>query len=67
MPYLEDREEILQEFFSHHDYKREAYGDPCPCCGELRWGGDCPACSAREEAAALDFELREAADRDGGL
>jgi len=27
---------------SHADYIREAYGDPCPICGCLRWQADCP-------------------------
>ena len=27
-----------------YDYKVEAYGDRCPGCGTLRWGGDCPRC-----------------------
>lgn len=44
----------------YDDYRREAYGDPCPHCGELRYGGDCPSCNARDESAAIDFELREA-------
>lgn len=27
-----------------YDYRVEAYGDRCPGCGTLRWGGDCPNC-----------------------
>lgn len=29
---------------SRYDYYREAYGDPCPGCGTLRWQADCPVC-----------------------
>lgn len=37
------------ELFSRYDYLREAYGDPCPVHGTLRWQADCPDCLAEEE------------------
>lgn len=27
-----------------YDYRSEAFGDPCPNHGTLRFGGDCPKC-----------------------
>lgn len=59
-------EEHLRDEGTREDYNREAYGDPCPHCGSLRYGGDCGLCLARDESAALDFEMREAAMKDGG-
>jgi hypothetical protein len=44
------------------DYKREAYGDPCPAHGTLRWGGDCGRCQELWEAEAAQAE----ADMHGG-
>lgn len=37
------------------DYRREAYGDPCPTCGCPRWGGDCPNCHNDDEDDAETF------------
>ena len=42
-------EEHLRDEGTRADYVREAYGDPCPTHGTLRYGGDCPACLAQEE------------------
>ena len=47
--------EHLRDEATHDDYVREAYGDPCPGCGSLRYGGDCGKC--------YDFEA-EARDED---
>jgi hypothetical protein len=32
------------DFNSRYDDRVERYGDRCPGCGTLRWGGDCPKC-----------------------
>lgn len=45
------------------DYMREAYGDPCPSCGTLRWQADCPKCYKEElegEAPVLDTLVPDA-------
>lgn len=44
--YDEDRD---LELFARADYIREAYGDPCPGCGTLRWQADCPLCMPPED------------------
>ena len=44
-------EEHLQDDATQDDYNREAYGDPCPRHGTLRYGGDCGEC----EMEADDF------------
>lgn len=48
-------EEHLRDEATHADYVREAYGDPCPGCGSLRYGGDCGKCYDFE-GEALDAE-----------
>lgn len=47
----EEMDETLSELDGRtaSDYKREAYGDPCPKCGCLRWQGDCPNCTPEED------------------
>lgn len=37
-------EDCNYELNARYDYIREAYGDPCPACGTLRWQADCPKC-----------------------
>jgi hypothetical protein len=37
---------------TRQDYNREAYGDPCPKHGTLRWQADCPDCEQEEQDAA---------------
>lgn len=32
------------DYATAYDWKVETYGDRCPGCGTLRWGGDCPKC-----------------------
>jgi hypothetical protein len=49
-------EEHLRDEATHDDYMREAYGDPCPRHGTLRYGGDCGRC---EMEAEEDFEPTE--------
>lgn len=42
--------ELTEAFgFDRADAIREAYGDPCPTHGILRYGGDCPRCEAEFE------------------
>lgn len=45
----DDIDDALYEFNARHDYRREAYGDPCPGCGTLRWQGDCPTCTRPDD------------------
>jgi hypothetical protein len=49
MAYDQDADDRDFELHAAHDYKVEAYGDRCPGCGTLRWGGDCPKCYHEEE------------------
>jgi hypothetical protein len=44
-------EDAIYEANAAYDYKVEAYGDRCPGCGTLRWGGDC-VCNLRAEMEA---------------
>lgn len=46
-----DLDDANYEFNARYDYLREAYGDPCPKHGTLRWQADCPDCE--EEAMDL--------------
>jgi hypothetical protein len=46
------------EFHARYDDHRERYGDRCPGCGTLRWGGDCPACmSCDPEPEDIDIPV----------
>jgi hypothetical protein len=45
-------EAARDEFNATYDDKRERYGDPCPGCGALRYGGDCGRCMADDELDA---------------
>lgn len=42
-------EDADYEFNARYDDRRERYGDPCPSCGNLRYGGDCGNCLEFEE------------------
>lgn len=44
MAYDQAADDARFEADAAYDYKVEAYGDRCPGCGTLRWGGDCPRC-----------------------
>lgn len=51
-------EEHVRDEATHADYMREAYGDACPSCGRLRWGGDCGNCyDEGDEREFTDEEL----------
>lgn len=39
----------MEDIIAAEDYRREAYGAPCPGCGTLTWGGDCPRCYQEED------------------
>jgi hypothetical protein len=47
-------DEHLRDEGTHNDYIVEAYGDPCPRCQTLRFGGDCGPCWEPEEVAAYE-------------
>ena len=51
IPYDEDHDPMY-DVNAAADYRREAYGAPCPRHGELTYGGDCSQCEA--EADELD-------------
>lgn len=51
MSFQQDHDDEMFELFAASDYKREAFGDPCPC-GTLRWQADCPNCMHDEQEAA---------------
>ena len=53
---FDPEDDPMYDLNAREDYKREAYGDPCPKHGTLRYGGDCPQCEAA-------WELSE--DREG--
>ena len=67
MPYFshpDEQEEYEYQMFAAYDAKVEAYGDRCPGCGTLRWGGDCPKCydwDAEAEATERQALLAELA------
>lgn len=42
-------EEHVRNEASHYDYVSEAYGDPCPGCRRLRYGGNCGNCMKDED------------------
>jgi hypothetical protein len=46
-------DENYDEGMTAYDAKVEAYGDRCPGCGTLRWGGDCFSCMAHDETEEL--------------
>lgn len=64
-------EEHLRDEATHADYMREAYGDACPGCGTLRYGGDCGKCydfeaEARDEEARMaEFEPTQPTTEEG--
>jgi hypothetical protein len=59
MTHPDEQEEREYQLFAAYDAKVEAYGDRCPGCGTLRWGGDCPKCFREDD------ELRAEAERLG--
>jgi hypothetical protein len=46
----------MYDLLAAYDYRREAYGDPCPRHGTLRWQADCPDCEVEAEELAEDVE-----------
>lgn len=46
---LEEADAMYDEV-ARADYRREAYGAPCPRHRTLTWGGDCPDCEAEQDA-----------------
>lgn len=57
-----DERDPMYDLMAAWDYRREAYGAPCPRHGELTWGGDCSQCNAEAEADDDAFEKHRAAD-----
>ena len=54
------------ELHAVSDYRREAYGDPCPVHGTLRWQADCPDCEIEqfdELTAPFDTLEEQAGER----